>query len=213
MKRVTLAAPLFVVAALLATASPKSAQADPASEAFIKTRYAELTAVLKQPASPTREAAITRELTAMVDYDALVKRAFGEPCAATIASCTNHWAALSDAQKTEVRDLMRQLVDKSYRKNLTKTLDYEMTVRRSTDAAGESRVRTQVKSLTHPREAPMSVDYLVVSPGGNAKVVDIYSEGSSLTKNYYVAFHELLTTPAKGYPFVVRRLRELLAER
>jgi ABC-type transporter MlaC component len=186
------------------------ASADAASESYVAGNHARLTALLRQPATATRDASVNAELAAIVDYDAMAQRAFGQPCAA--AGCTNHWAQLTTAQQAEVRGLMRRLVEKNYKKNLAKTLDYEMTIRRSTDTGNESRVRTQAKSKTQAREAPTSVDYVVSTAAGAQHVVDIITEGSSLTKNYYQQFHELLIDATKGYPTVVKRLTDRINE-
>ena len=45
------------------------------------------------------------------------------------------------------------------------------------------------------------------------KHVDIVTEGSSLTKNYYDQFHKFLTTPGQGYPHIVKKLNEKIAKK
>jgi ABC-type transporter MlaC component len=41
--------------------------------------------------------------------------------------------------------------------------------------------------------------------------VDIVTEGSSLTKNYYDQFHRMLTTQGQGYSYLVQKLRDKIA--
>ena len=147
----------------------------------------------------------------MVDYEELARRAFGQPCPAAIASCANHWAELTDAQKTEVTGLLKALVEKNYRKNLIKTLDYDVTFKGTKEQAGDSKIRTEAKSKLKPRDPPVQVDYVVRSTNGAFHIVDIVTEGSSLTKNYYDQFHKMLTTPGQGYPHIVEKLNEKLA--
>jgi ABC-type transporter MlaC component len=58
----------------------------------------------------------------------------------------------------------------------------------------------------------VQVDYVVKPEGSAYRVVDIVTEGSSLTKNYYDQFHKMLTTPGQGYPHVVKKLNEKIAK-
>lgn len=201
----------FVQALMLAIAClmlAGSAFADESPQGFVEKQHGRLAALLHQPESAARDTQVTHELDAMVDYDELARRAFGQPCPAAIPSCTNHWAELSDAQKAEVTGLLKSLVQKNYRKNLIKTLDYEITFKGTKEAAGDAKIRTEAKSKLKPRDPPVEVDYVVRPTNGVFKVVDIVTEGSSLTKNYYDQFHKMLTNPAQGYAHVVKKLND-----
>lgn len=198
---------------VLTTVTETEAQAADASpQAFVEREQGKLSALLKQPASAAREAQITAELETMVDYQVLAQRSFGEPCPVGVAACANHWKDLTAEQRTEVTDLLKRLVQKNYKKNLTKTVDYDMTYKASVESGGDTKVRTQAKSKLNAREAPISVDYIVNGNGGSYHVVDIVTEGSSVSKNYYNQFHKMLTTPDQGYAYVVKKLKEKLAK-
>ena len=188
-----------------------NAFADEGAQTFVKKEHSSLTTLLKQPASPTRDAQVDSALGRMVDYDELARRAFGQPCPVTMPGCKNHWAALTTEQRTEVTTLLRRLVEKNQRKNLMKTLDYDITYKGMREASGESKVRTEAKSKINQREPPVQVDYVVVGTDGSYRVVDIVTEGSSLTKNYYDQFNRMLTNPSQGYPHVVKKLNEKIA--
>jgi ABC-type transporter MlaC component len=199
-----------VLAAALVSSVASNAWADDGAQTFVQQEQQKLTALLRQAPSPGRASQIEHELGVMVDYDELARRAFGEPCAASIPSCTDHWKSgeLSDAQKVEVTELLKKLVVKNYQKNLEKTLDYDVTYRGSKDAGSDTKVRTEAKSKLKPRDPAVQVDYIVHGDGGRDKVVDIVTEGSSLTKNYYDQFDKKLKDPALGYANIVQKLRE-----
>ena len=127
---------------------------------------------------------------------------------AAIPSCEDLWASYSDAQKAEVRDLLKQLVEKNYRKNLTKTLDYDVDYRGENTASGDTRVLTEAKSKSKPRDPAVRVDYVVKQTAQGYRVVDIITEGSSMTKNYYDQFRKKMANPNEGYPNIVQKLHE-----
>jgi ABC-type transporter MlaC component len=193
---------------VLAVALP--AHADDA-QSFIEHEHAKLDRLLHEPASSTRDAEVDQALDGFVDYDELTRRAFGEPCPASIPNCTDLWVGYDEKQRAEVRDLLSQLVRRSYRKNLTKTLDYEVSYRGSRESGGDTRVLTEAKSKLRPREPAVRVDYVVKQTGRGYRVVDIVTEGSSLTKNYYEQFRKKMENPSEGYPNIVQKLREKLA--
>jgi len=196
---------LATIAGMVALA-PTAHAMDP--QGFIQQEHTKLQSMLHQPASPARDAQVTSALGGFVDYDELVRRSFGEPCHPSMPSCDDLWAKYSDDQKRELHDLLKQVVESSYRKNLTKTLDYDVTYKGSRDAGGDTRVLTEAKSKTNPRDTPVRVDYLVKQTPQGPRVVDIITEGSSFSKNLYVQFRKM-----DDYGKIVEKLKEKLAKK
>jgi hypothetical protein len=201
-----------VAFAALAFAVPGHASPEDA-QAFVDREHHHLEGLLHEPESPARDAKLNEGLGLFVDYDELTHRAFGEPCPPSEPSCEDLWAKYDPNQQGEVRTLLEQLVRKNYKRNLLKTLDYDITYRGVRDVGGDTRVQTEAKNKLKPREAPVRVDYIVKQTAGGPKVVDIITEGSSLTKNYYDQFRKKMNNPAEGYPNIVQKLREKIAKK
>jgi phospholipid transport system substrate-binding protein len=205
---------LAISAALsgLAFTVPGNAAAeDP--QAFVEHQHHHIEELLHQPESPSRDSQVHQSLSAFVDYDELTHRAFGEPCPVTESACDDLWSKYDEGQKTELRSLLEQLVRKTYERNLMKTLDFDVTYRGSKDSAGDTRVLTEAKNRLKPREPAVRVDYVVKQTSTGPKVVDIITEGSSLTKNYYDQFRKKMNNPAEGYPNIVQKLKEKIAKK
>jgi ABC-type transporter MlaC component len=200
------------VVATAAVASVPSFAAGDDAQAFVEREHRHIEQLLRQPVSPSRDGQVRQALGAFVGYDDLTHRAFGEPCPAAEPSCEDIWAGYSDDQRATVRDLLEQLVRKTYERNLTKTLDYDVDYRGSRDASGDTRVMTEAKSKLKPREPAVRVDYVVKRMADGFKVVDIVTEGSSLTKNYYDQFRKKMHNPDEGYPNIVQKLKDKIAK-
>jgi len=202
----------LVAAALLAPLAPRVASADPAgAQGFVQSTQAKLAGLVKQ--GPSANGQVSQTMDAMVDYELLAQRTFGNPCAKGVSTCVNHWNELTPPQRAEVTALLKKLVVKNYQKNLQRTLDYDVTYKSSQEQGKDVRVRTSNKSRTKAREAPYTIDYVVIEgAGGSYRVVDIVTEGSSLVKNYYEQFHKMLGTPGQGYPYIATKLNEKLAK-
>jgi phospholipid transport system substrate-binding protein len=194
-----------------AAAGPSSAGTDDPL-GFVQQQYRRIEQLLRAPSSGARDAQVQEALGAFVDYDELTRRAFGEPCPATEPGCEDLWNGYADAQRAELRQLLEQMVRKTYQRNLMKTLDYDVGYRGARDAGGEARVMTEAKSRLKPREPAVRVDYVVRQTQAGLKVVDIVTEGSSLTKNYYDQFRKKMHNPNEGYPNIVQKLRDKIAK-
>jgi ABC-type transporter MlaC component len=169
---------------------------------FIKAGQTKLTDLLKQPATPDRDKKLTDTMDGLVNYPELVQRCFKDD-----------WAGLSADQKGEVTTLLHQLVQKNYRKNLKRTLDYTVTYTGSATVGSDTRVRTEAKNnapTANPRDPVVQVDYVVA--GTPFKIVDIITEGASLTNSYYTQFHKMLAPTGQGYGYLVTKLKEKLAK-
>lgn len=193
---------------LVALARPALADDAGGAQAFIEREHGKLQTMLHAPASPGRDAQVNAALDGFVDYDDLVRRAFGEPCHPSMPSCEDLWSGYTDAQKHELHDLLRRLVESSYRRNLTKTLDYDVSYKGSRDVGGDTRVLTEAKSRSNPRETPVRVDYLVKETPHGQRVVDIITEGSSFDKQLYVQLRGL-----HDYDKIVAKLKDKLAKK
>jgi ABC-type transporter MlaC component len=178
--------------------------------AFIRHEHDTMTRLLREPASSARETKIDNVLGQMVDYDEFARRAFGQPCPRERPRCVNHWAQLTPPQRAEVTPLLQKLVMKTERKNVLKTLDYDVDYKgeRATEGGDSTMVRMEARSRVSPRDPPLQIDYVVAATGDAWHVVDIVTEGSSRAKNYYDQFDRMLGDPSQGYPYIVKKLKE-----
>lgn len=168
---------------------------------FVKAGHAQLETLLKQPASAQRDAQISATFDQLLDYSELIKRCFKE-----------HWNELDGAKQAEVSELLKQIVRKNYKKNLNRTLNYNVTYTGVRGQGSEVVVRTQAQSKVNARDPVVQIDYVVEgAPNGPFHVVDIIAENSSTVTNYYRQFHQFLTNPSQGYPYLVQKLKDKIA--
>jgi ABC-type transporter MlaC component len=182
------------------------------AETFVQKEHGQLKKLLEASAPHEQ---VRTAIDGMVDYDELARRTLGKPCPASIPSCTNHWDQLNGDQQKEVTGLLRQLVEKNLRKNINKTKNYDVTYRSSREQGSSiSKIRTEAKSKDKPRDPAVQVDYMILEQSGDKyRVVDIITEGSSMTKNYYDQFHRMLTTDGQGYSYMVQKLKDKVAKK
>jgi ABC-type transporter MlaC component len=188
--------------------------ADSGALGFVQKEHDTLSNLLRQPPSASRDQQIDAEIGKMVDFNQLAMRSFGQPCPASLPSCTNHWATLTPTQRAEVTPLLQKLIVKTERKNITKTLDYDVTYKGEQHRSGDTwLVQLEARSKANPREAVLEIAYLVQPQHGAFRVVDMITERSSRAGNYYAQFNRMLTTEDQGYPYLLAKLKENVAKK
>ncbi len=169
------------------------------AEAFVKARQAELTEILRKGDTPDTKRQIGAVFDGMLDYDKLARE-----------SLAGEWDGLNEAQRTEFQGLLKQLVQRAYKKNLRKTLDYAVTFKGEDDAKDGALVQTVARHKTDKRKEPISVDYVLHKVEGKWRVYDIVTEGSSLVRNYQNQFRRIINK--KGFSELIARMRKKVEE-
>jgi phospholipid transport system substrate-binding protein len=169
------------------------------AEDFVKSRQNELTAILRKPESAANQKEISAVFDRMLDYDKLAKDSLGD-----------QWDKLSADQQKEFQGLLTQLVQRAYKKNLRKTLDYDVSFKGQDAAKKGYLVQTVANHKTDKRSEPISVDYALHQVGGKWLVYDIITEGSSLVGNYKSQFRRIIEK--NGFPALIEKMKKKMGE-
>jgi phospholipid transport system substrate-binding protein len=179
-------------------ARPAAAQAASASS-FLDGKLKNVRALLNSPASPDREKKLDAELATLVDYDEMAKVALGK-----------EYANRSKEEITEFTGILRQLIEKNYKKRLQDTLTYQITNKGETAQGTDKLVSTEAKNLKDPKAAAILIDYVVRPKGSGWIVVDIIPEGSSMAKTYNKDFSKVIKKD--GWPALIKKMKDKLAK-
>lgn len=184
----------FVTAAVLTlalAAAPAAWAANPAEE-FVKAKQTELMKLVKQGRP---DAEVDKVFDQVLDYRILAEAALGD-----------HWGDRTEAERQEFTQLLSKLVRNSYRKNLKKTLGYDVAYKGTEKGKDGDVVRTVATSTKDAREEPLSIDYVVRAEGAAQRIVDVVTEGSSMVLNYRSSFNRIMKKG--GFPEVLKRMRK-----
>ncbi len=181
---------LTVSAALLV---PALAAAGPAGDA-VKARRTEMVAKLKEGAGADRDKKVAAIVAQMFDFDAMARSSLGK-----------HWDDLSDAQKAEFSDLLKQLVQRSLEKNVRETMKYDVDW--TSEEAGDNGTLVKSKAKKSAKDDPIAIDYLLHDAGG-WRVIDIVTEGSSMVGTYRSQFRRILEKD--GYDALIKKMKAKL---
>lgn len=164
-------------------------------EDFLKAKQGELVKVLREGDGPATDKKLESIFNTMLDYDALAR-----------LSLDKHWESLSEKERGEFTETLRLLVQRAYKKNIKKTLDYEVTYKGESQAKNGHLVRTVARNKQKPREQPVSVDYVMHQVEGNWRIFDVVTEGSSMVQNYKSQFSRIIKK--QGFAELLRKMRD-----
>lgn len=172
-----------------------TAFAGPATD-VVKAKQTALVDLLKAQGTEKQAAAIFDEL---LDYDTMARESLGK-----------EWGARTDAEKAEFSGLLKQLVRKSYEKNLKKTLNYTVDYVGENAKGAQIEVKTKAKSKSDAREEPLEINYRLQEKDGKWQVQDIVTEGVSLTSSYRSQFTKIIKKD--GFPALITKMKDKLAK-
>lgn len=196
--------------AVVTSVAPRAAADAPASTAtgFLQAKHAKVRALLATPASPERDKKVDAELVQLLDYGEMAKVALGDGCTKT-AEC-DQFKNRTKAELDEFTGLLRQLIEKNYKKRLDQTKSYEISYKGEEPKGTDTLVKTEAKNLKDKREAPVLIDYVVRKQGSGFIVVDLIPEGSSMAKTYNKEFIKVIKK--NGWPELIKKMKDKLAK-
>lgn len=190
----------YVVAALtlwMGSASSAAANA-PKAEAFLKVRQEKVhKLVARTPKGAPLGDKLSIAIGELLDYQELSRRALKK-----------HWDKHSEAEREQFVGLLKQLVERSYRRNLRSTLGYQIDYLGNGDTRDGAEVRTRAQSKKNRREPPIEIDYTMIPSGDGWRVVDITTDGVSMVRNYRRQFNRILKK--HGWDELIKRMQSRL---
>jgi phospholipid transport system substrate-binding protein len=183
--------PLFAALAFAMSLSLPAFAAE--AENFVKGKQTELSALVSKAKSPEDEKHLDAAFDAVLDYKNLA--------IATLES----WDQRTPAEREEFTAVLKDLVRNAYRRNLKKTLGYDVDYKGESDSDAGKIVKTVAHNTKNAREEPVSVDYVVHQVDGKWLIYDIVTEGSSLIRNYKNQFRRVIQK--HGFDELLKRMK------
>jgi len=200
-RRLSTALPWLAALLLSATlASPRLARAQAPAEAqrFLEGQHAEVERLMRQPEGAARDERLSAAIGQLLDYDELARR-----------SLSRHWDRHSAAEQREFTDLLKQLVERSYRSNLESTLGYDIRYLGAEAQGSDVLVHTSARSRTNRRRPPVAIDYALHQRDGRWQVFDVWTDGVSLVENYRSQFNRIIRR--EGWDALLQKMRDRVA--
>lgn len=173
-----------------------TANAGPAMD-VVKNKQTALFDLLKQ-SSPSQKK-IGAIFDEMLDYSALAEASLG-----------SEWALRTPAEQAQFSDLLKQLVQNAYEKNLRKTVDFRIDYLSEVPVGEAVTVTTKAVSQVDAREEPIEIAFKMVQRDGRWLVGDIITEEVSLVSSYRSQFTKVVKKD--GFAVLIQKMKDKIAK-
>jgi len=193
-----LARPVIAEAPGAGSSEPAVTQAEAAkAEQFIRTKHNKVRHVLRKPDTPQRAIELTDLLGEFLDYDRLAK-----------LSLDTEWDKRTPRERQRFVNLLRQLVERQYQRNMESTLEYKVSWVGTEPIDQGVKVKSSARSTTKKRQPPIAIDYSMALAGKEWKVFDIFTDEVSLVVNYKRQFRRVIKD--EGWNGLIERMEKKL---
>jgi len=164
---------------------------------FIRTKHNKVRAVLRKPDTPKRAEELTQLLGEFLDYDRLTR-----------LSLDKEWNKRTPREREQFVNLLRQLVERQYQRNMESTLEYKVKWVGTEPIETGVKVKSSARSVKKKRQPPVSIDYSMSPAGDEWNVFDIFTDEVSLVKNYKRQFRRVIKE--EGWNGLIGRMEKKL---
>jgi len=184
--------PVFAVLSLaLSLALPASAAEG--AEAYLQGKLTNLSTLVSSKAADDGKRA-DNAFDELFDYDGLAK-----------ATLKDSWEERTPVQRAEFTDVLKSLVKNAYRRNIKKTLGYDVKFTGEKDGETGKIVSSVAKKKGVRDDDQVSIDYVAHEVGGKWQIFDVVTEGSSLVRNYRSQFRKVIDK--HGFDELLKRMK------
>jgi phospholipid transport system substrate-binding protein len=176
--------------------------------AELKKSNAQLDKVLhKNVPNWTPEAELEREevrklVGAFLDYNELARR-----------SLSRHWDSITPKQRTEFTETLRQLVERSYLKQVHGGggPNYNIKYEKEEKPGSEALVDATLHTTSRGKKVEIALQYKMICKDGKWVVYDVVTDEQSMLENYRAEFNKIISKD--GFDALLKRMRKKLEEK
>ncbi|MBK6846582.1 MAG: ABC transporter substrate-binding protein [Proteobacteria bacterium] len=201
LRRALLVSLAFIVVAVAGRA--RAATADGPLGKVRRTNDRIMGLLRKQARSPAGAKPIDRELTRVVaqflDFPELARLALGR-----------HWEARSATERQEFSELLRQLIERSYLKQLRSNLNYTVRYLGEKIVGDQAEISTSIEVKRKGRSEALVIQYKMRRGTGGWMVYDVITDDVSVVRNYRSQFNRIIQR--QSYNALLEKLRRKLKD-
>jgi phospholipid transport system substrate-binding protein len=205
---VVLAAFLLPLAGSAARAAETPPPANTSPMAELKKSNAQLDKVLQKnkpnwsPEAELERSEVKKLVGSFLDYQELAKR-----------SLAKHWEKLTPKQREEFVETLRQLVERSYLKQVHGNANYNIKYdKEEKDKNGlEATVTATLNTVARGKKTKIALEYKMLWKEGHWVVYDVVTDEQSMLENYRAEFNKIINRD--GFDALLKKMRKKLEEK
>jgi phospholipid transport system substrate-binding protein len=152
------------------------------------------------PEAELERSEVRKLVGGFLDYDELAHR-----------SLARHWETLTPKQRAEFTDTLRQLVERSYLKQVHGSPNYKIKYEKEEKAGNEATVDATLHTTSRGKKVDIALEYKMIGKEGKWVVYDVVTDEQSMLENYRAEFNKIINK--EGFDALMKRMRKKLDEK
>jgi len=187
-----------------ATGKPPPAGSSPMAE--LKKSNAALDKVLQRdrpnwsPEAELQRAEVRKVVGSFLDYGELGRR-----------SLARHWDTLTAKQREEFVKTLRELVERSYLKQIHGAPNYNIKYEKEDKQGSEATVNATLHTTARGKKVTVALEYKMLWKDGHWVVYDVLTDDQSMLENYRAEFNKIITK--ESFDALLKKMKKKLDEK
>src|SRR5580698_4220706 len=195
-------------AQLLAAKPAAAAELPPTGSpmAELKKSNAQLDKVLQKnkpnwsPEAELERSEVKKLVGSFLDYGELAKR-----------SLAKNWDKLTGKQRDEFVETLRQLVERSYLRQMHGSPNYNIKYEKEEKTGNEADVTATLNTISRGKKAKVELEYKMIWKEGRWVVYDVVTDEQSMLENYRAEFSKIINRD--GFDALLKKMQTKLEEK
>jgi phospholipid transport system substrate-binding protein len=152
------------------------------------------------PEADAKKAEMRKIVAGFLDFDELARR-----------SLARHWDGLSAKQRTEFVTTLRDLIERSYIRQIHGSPNYDLVFDKETIDGHEADVTATLHSMARGKKVEVAIEYKLLAKEGKWLVYDVITDEQSMLENYRAEFSKIINK--ESFDALLKRMRKKLEEK
>ena len=152
------------------------------------------------PESDAKRGEMRKIVAGFLDFEELARR-----------SLARHWDGLSAKQRTEFVATLRDLIERSYIKQIHGSPNYDLAFEKETIEGHEADVTATLHSIARGKKVDVAIEYKLLAKEGKWLVYDVITDEQSMLENYRAEFSKIINK--ESLDALLKRMKKKLEEK
>jgi len=152
------------------------------------------------PEAELQREEVRKLVGSFLDYGELARR-----------SLARHWDTLTAKQREDFVNTLRELVERSYLKQVHGNANYTIKYEKETKDGSEANVTGVLNTMARGKKVKIALEYKMLWKGDHWVVYDVVTDEQSMVENYRAEFNKIINRD--GFDALMKRMKKKLEEK
>ncbi len=152
------------------------------------------------PEAELQRTEVRKIVGSFLDYGELAKR-----------SLARHWDTLTPKQRDDFSNTLRELVERSYLRQLHGNANYNIKYEKEAKDGNEATVDATLHTMARGKKVEIALQYKMLGKSGEWLVYDVLTDEQSMLENYRAEFNKIISKD--GFDALMKRMKKKLDEK